>query len=312
MAVLDEIQQVVARAVERVGPAVVGLGRGWRPGSGVVVAADRVLTNAHNLRGDEATVTFGDGRRDIASVTGIDINLDLAVLELDTGDVVPVEWPSEPGSPETATTTRGAAGIGTPIVALANPGGRGLRVTWGLVSATSRSFRGPGGRRITGCIEHTAPLPRGSSGGPLVDQAGRLLGLNTIRLEGGLLVAVPSAQRQVDALARGETKSRARLGVAVAPPYVARRLRRAVGLPEEEGVLVRSVQGSSAAARAGVVEGDLIVAAGGRQIASLDALYETLDAIDRDSLELEIVRGTERIKLLVSFEDTRTAEEVEQ
>jgi serine protease Do len=303
MTVLDQLQEAVGQAVERVGPAVVGLGRGWRPGSGVVVAEGGVLTNAHNIRGDEITVTLGDGRRATASVAAVDTNADLAVLELDTGDIAPVEWAPEDSVAE----------IGTPVVALANPGGRGLRATFGLVSAAGRSFRGPGGRRITGCLEHTAPLPRGSSGGPLVDRDGRLLGLNTIRLEGGLLVAVPANRRRVDALARGEAQARVRLGVAVAPPYVARRLRRAVGLPEEEGVLVRSVQESSTAARAGITEGDLIVAASGKQVGSVDALYAALDAVEPgDTLELEIVRGTERTRLVVSFEDTRTTEEVEQ
>ena len=81
---------------------------------------------------------------------------------------------------------------GLPVFALADPGGRGLRVTFGVVTATGRSFRGPRGRRIGGSIEHSAPLPRGSSGGPLVDATGRLLGLNTVRLEGGLMLALPA------------------------------------------------------------------------------------------------------------------------
>ena len=79
-----------------------------------------------------------------------------------------------------------------PCVALANPGGRGLRATLGFVSSGGRSFRGPRGRRIRGAIEHTAPLPRGSSGGPLVDPDGNLLGINSIRLDGGLILAVPA------------------------------------------------------------------------------------------------------------------------
>src|SRR5581483_11219675 len=82
--------------------------------------------------------------------------------------------------------------IGRAVLALANPGGRGLRVTPGFVSSASRGFRGPRGRRITGAIEHTAPLPRGSSGGPLVDLEGRLLGINSIRVDGGLILAIPA------------------------------------------------------------------------------------------------------------------------
>jgi S1-C subfamily serine protease len=92
------------------------------------------------------------------------------------------------------------------------------------------------------------------------------------------------------------------LGVAVAPPRVARRLRRAVGLPERDGILVRAVQEQSAADRAGLQRGDLIVAAGGKSIASLDDLYDALEtARESESLELEIVRGTEEQSIQVAF-----------
>src|SRR5829696_12334 len=169
---LDELQHAVSRAADRVGPAVVGLGRGWGRGSGVVVESGRVLTCAHVLRGDEVAVAFGDGRTEHGRVTGADADLDLAAVAVDTGDAPAVAW-----EPQRAA----ALTYGTPVLALADPSGRGLRVTFGLVSATGRSFRGPGGRRVGGSIEHTAPLPRGSSGGPLVDADGRLLGLNAVR-----------------------------------------------------------------------------------------------------------------------------------
>src|SRR5215213_1331359 len=180
MAVLDEISQAVRGAAESVGPAVVGLGRGWGRGSGVVIAPGTVLTNAHNLRGDDVTVTFADGRREAGTLAGVDVDADVAAIAVDTGDVDPVEL----GDPDALAT-------GSLVIALANPGGRGLRATLGMVSATGRSFRGPRGRRIRGSIEHTAPLPRGSSGGPLLDTDGRLVGLNSVRMEGGLILALP-------------------------------------------------------------------------------------------------------------------------
>src|SRR5919202_1748482 len=181
MTVLQDLQSVHAEAAERIGPAVIGLGRGWHPGSGVVVAQDRVLTAAHNVRADQAIVVFSGGERSSASVEAIDADRDLAVLAVDTGAIDPVE----------AVPAADHVSVGTPVFAVANPGGRGLRVTLGFVSATGRSFRGARGRRVTGCIEHTAPLPRGSSGSPIVDQTGTLLGLSAIRLEGGLIVAHP-------------------------------------------------------------------------------------------------------------------------
>jgi serine protease Do len=290
-----ELQEAIASAAERVGPAVVGLGRGWGRGSGVVVAPGRVLTNAHNLRGNAVTVNFGDGRRETGTVAGTDPDFDLAAIQVDTGDVQPVEWqPEEVG-----------AVIGTAVVALANRGGRGLRATLGFVSSAGRDIRGPRGRTIAGCIEHTAPLPRGSGGGPLVDVEGRLLGLNAIRLEAGLIVAVPAGEElaaRAERLWSGEAARPVRLGVALAPPRVARRMRRAVGLPEREGALVRSVAADSPAAAAGIEPGDLIVSVGGRPLERLDVLYEALDsASPGDRLELRVLRGADERDVTVEL-----------
>jgi serine protease Do len=284
--VFEAIQQTVLAAAERVGPAVVGLGRGWARGSGVVVAPGRVLTAAHALRSDEVVVTFADGRSETGRVAGVDTDIDVGVVEVDTASVAPVAW-----DPDAA----GKLTVGAPVLALANPGGHGLRTTFGLVSATGRSFRGPRGRRIPGSIEHTAPLPRGSSGGPLVDPDGRLLGLNAVRREGGLILAVPAdaaLQRRVDALARGEGGERPRLGVALAHPRAARRMRAAVGLPERDGLLVRGVVDGSPAATAGLERGDLLIAAAGAPLSSADELFDALDRAG-ESLTLRVMRGTE-------------------
>lgn len=299
MAVIQDLQDVIGGAAERVGPSVVGLGRGWGLGSGVVIGEGQVLTNAHNLRRDEVAVTFADGRREPGEVAGVDRDLDLAVLSVNTGDAPVVGWEPD-GSP----------GVGTPVIALANPGGRGLRVTLGFVSSEGRSFRGPRGRRVRGAVEHTAPLPRGSSGGPLVNAEGNLLGVNSIRLDGGLILAVPAGsavKERVLQLARGEAPSPHRLGVAVAPPRVARRLRRAVGLPEREGLLVREVEDDSPAAGAGIERGDLIVAAGTSDVDGVDALYAALDTVPAAGGELELttVRGTDERTVTVTFSGTR-------
>jgi serine protease Do len=285
MAVLDSLQETIAGAAERVGPSVVGLGRGWGLGSGVVIGDGHVLTNAHNARRDQVTVVFADGRRETGEWAAADADLDLAVIAVPTGDAPAIAW--EPAE---------APGIGAPVVALANPGGRGLRATLGFVSSEGRSFRGPRGRRIGGAIEHTAPLPRGSSGGPLVDVEGRLLGLNAVRLDGGLILAVPASavvKERAQRLSRGESPSSPRLGVAVAPPRVARRMRRAVGLPERPGLLVRAVEDDSPAAAAGIEPGDLLAAASGTELTGVDDLYAALDAAGDGSLDLTVVRGTE-------------------
>ena len=296
MDAITTLQDTIAGAAETVGPSVVGLGRGWGHGSGVVIADGHVLTSAHNLRRDETTVSFADGRRETGTVAGVDSDLDLAVLAVDTGDAPAVRWEPDAGEP----------GIGTPVVALANPGGRGLRATIGFVSSGGRSFRGPRGRRIRGAIEHSAPLPRGSSGGPLVDTEGKLLGVNSLRLDGGLILAVPAdgpVKERVLLLARGEAAAPHRLGVAIAPPRVARRLRSAVGLPERDGLLVRAVEDGGPADRAGVEKGDLIVAAGAAPTENVEALYTALDSIPAagGDLELTVVRGIEERTVTATF-----------
>jgi serine protease Do len=290
---LEAIQQAVTEAAQTVGPAVVGLGRGWGRGSGVVIAPGQVLTVAHVLRGDEIAVVFEDGRTAEGRVAGSDPDLDVAVVAVETGDIAPIAW--EPRSEPPAA--------GAPVLALANPGGRGLRTTFGLVSATGRGFRGPRGRRVAGSIEHTAPLPRGSSGGPLVDPDGNLLGLNAVRRDGGFILALPAdaaLRRRAEELARGEVGARPRLGVALAPARVARRMRAAVGLPERDGLLVRGVVDDSPAARAAVERGDLLVRAGDRPLASMDDLFEALDGAG-DTLALGVVRGTEERELEVDL-----------
>lgn len=285
MGALEEIQASVARVSERVGPSVVGVVNGWSHGSGIVIGAGRILTNAHNIRGEAMTVAFADGRSARARVLGVDVDGDLAVLEADTDGAAPLDWVADDV----------AVAAGQPIFAVSNPGGRGLRVTFGLVSGTSRSFRGPRGRRITGGLEHTAPLLPGSSGGPVVDAAGRLLGVNTNRLGDGFYLAIPAGsglRAQVEALGRGETPTRPRLGVALAPPEIARRMRRAVGLLERDGLLVRDVEDGSPADSAGLREGDLIVAAGGRDVRAIEDLQDVL-AGARGRLDIRIVRGSE-------------------
>jgi serine protease Do len=288
MTALADLGREIGEIAERVGPSVVGIGNRWRGGSGVVIAENRVLTNAHNLHGDEVTITFADGRTADAKTLGVDADGDLAVLEVATEGAPALE----PGAD--------APGIGTPVVALGNPNGHGSRVTLGFVSGTGRSFRGPRGRRVAGAVEHTAPLMPGSSGGPIVGLDGTLLGINTNRIGKGFYQAIAAdgaLRDRVAALGRGESPTRRRLGVGLAPAHVARQLRRAVGLPERDGLLVREVEDGSPAATAGIAEGDLIVAVGGRAISSADDLFDALAG--EGPLEIGLVRGAEDLTVTV-------------
>jgi serine protease Do len=281
MSAFDELQQAIQGVAERTSHSIVGIGSRQR-GSGVVIADGRVLTNAHNIRGDEVTVTFAGGRSVRGTLAGVDVDGDLAVVNVDSSGATPVVW----GSGD-------AVAVGAVVFGAASSPSGEIRVTVGTVSAVAQAFRGPGGRRIVGSVEHTAPLAPGSSGGALLDAQGRFLGLNTNRLGEGFYQALPAdaaLQQRVEALGRGETVERQRLGVAVAPARVARRLRRSVGLPERDGVLIRGVEDGSPAARAGLAEGDLILDVAGRAVTDPDELAEAISAAGTQ-YEVRIVRG---------------------
>jgi serine protease Do len=295
MTILEEVGASIRRLAEGAGASVAGIGQRWGAGSGIVLGKGQLLTNAHNVRGDQVTVTFADGRTAEGSVAGRDIDGDLAVISVDTGETPAMPWAGS-----------ASVEIGTPVFALANPGGRGLRVTFGFVSGIERTFRGPRGSRITGSLEHTAPLLPGSSGGPVLGADGQLLGINTNRLGEGFYLAIPADEAlrgRADALARGETATSPRLGVSIAPGHVARRLRRAVGLPDTDGLLIRDVAEASPAARAGLASGDLITAAAGRPASTPDDLFDALAAARGGTLELTVVRGTEERTVQVTFTD---------
>jgi serine protease Do len=293
MSLLDDLSSAISAAAAAAAPSVVGIGARLR-GSGVVVGPDRVLTNAHNLRGEEVTVTFADGRSLRGRVAGTDVDGDLAVIDVATA-----------GAPGLAWADVGVA-IGSVVFGLAATSGGPARVTVGTVSAVARAFRGPGGRRISGSLEHTAPMAPGSSGGPIVDAAGRLVGLNTHRIGEGFYLARQAdaeLRERVEVLSRGTSVERPRLGIEVAPAHVARRLRRSVGLPDRDGLLVRGVEDGSPAAGAGIREGDLVVKVAGTDVGDADALLDAM-AGATGSIEVVVVRGAAELTLTADLGGT--------
>lgn len=288
------LAEAARAALAAAGPSVVRIGRAPGRGCGIVVAADRVLTNAHNLRDRTTEVTFADGRAAQGRLVAVDPDGDLVVLEVDTAGAPALPWADA------------VAGQGDVVFAVARTADGGHRLTSGMVSGVERSFRGPRGRRITGSLEHTAPLARGSSGSPVVDADGRLLAVSTARLAEGFYLARPAdaeLRERVDALVRGESVHRLVLGVGLAPADVARQLRASVGLADRDGLLVRSVAPDSAAERAGIRSGDLLTAAGDASVASVDDLHAAVDAARAAGrLSLHLVRGTDELDVEVAFD----------
>jgi serine protease Do len=290
----QELARTIRDLADRLGSSVVGINS---RGCGVVVSDGLVITNTHNLTGQEIVVTFGDGRQVEASVAGADIDGDLALLRVDTAGSAPfVEAEAD-------------VELGDVVFGLSRPGGRSLRVTVGTVSSVDRAFRGPRGSRIAGGVEHTAPLPRGSSGGPIVDAGGRLVGINTHRVDSGFYLALPTGsdfRRFVERAAAGEITARRSLGIAVVPPAAARRMRVAVGLPPVEAPLIRGLDENGPAGRAGLRRGDQILRAGDVAIATVEDLQGVL-ADAGSTLTLRILRGTDEIDVQVDFDAAEAA-----
>lgn len=291
MGALDELSELVRTVVASAGPAVVSIGRKGR-GSGFVVAPGKVVTNAHNLRDRTTQVTFADGRTAQASVTGSDVDGDIVVLDVETGDAEPLAWADQ----------QVAAGD---VIVTVSAGRLQQRATWGQVSAADRGFRGPRGRRIAGAMEHTAPAAPGSSGAPVLDRHSKVVGLNTHRIDHGFYlarVADRELRERIVAMSEGQRFEPVQFGVAIAPEHVAARLRRAVGLPQQDGLLVRGVADGSPASGAGIREGDLLVRAGGRDLVTLDDLFAVLtDVAPGDELSLGVIRGTEETSVTAVF-----------
>jgi serine protease Do len=288
-----ELAEAAAAVRDGALPAVVGIGNRWPSGSGIVFGEGLVVTSAHNVHSATPEVHFADGSRREATAVTVDFAGDLAVLKVPTAGAPLMKWAK--GDPQ----------LGTPIFAAANPGGRGLRLSFGVVSAQERDFRGPGGHPITDSFEHTAPLPHGSSGGPVLTLSGELLGINTKRLGEGFYAALQADEAllaRVETLGKGEAVARPYLGVGLLPGEVARRLRSAVGLPERNGVLVQHLDEEGPAARAGVLKGDLLTKAGGAELSKASDLHRALASSQPgDQIHLELVRGAEERQLEVTL-----------
>ena len=278
---LDAYSHAVIGVVDKAGPAVVSLEVHQRgpagAGSGFVVTPDGyVMTNSHvvaNARQIKVRTPAGeviDGQ-----VMGDDPATDLALVRVDASALATGAG-TVPYLPVDAAL---APRVGQLAVAIGNPLGFESTVSTGVVSALGRSLRGRGNRLIDGVIQHTAPLNPGNSGGPLLDTAGRVLGVNTAiiaRSNGiGFAIAVETAGWVLSQLLAHGKVRRAWLGLGAARRPLDRRLAYHHGLGRS-AVEVQSVEPNSPAARTGLVDGDLIVRFADTPIESVDDLHKAL------------------------------------
>ncbi len=311
---LDAYSRAVTQAAARVSPSVVNVevrqargGAEARPGgeakgsgSGIILTPDGfILTNSHVVHGSSRQdVLLTDGSRFQAQLIGDDPDTDLAVLRIPASSLPPVSI----GDSQLLR-------VGQLAIAVGNPYGFQCTVTAGVISALGRSLRSSSGRLIDNVIQTDAALNPGNSGGPLVNSRGEAIGVNTavILPAQGICfaIAINTAKFVASRLIRDGRIRRAFIGVAGQTVPLPRRVSRFHQLRAESGILVVSVEDRSAAQRAGLKDGDIILAFDGQPTAGIDELHRLMTETRVGvSAPLEILRGVEVISLQIIPEES--------
>src|ERR1043166_5022022 len=299
VALLDEYSRAVVRAVERVAPSVVNIEVQQRSknqprdisgnGSGFVITPDGfILTNSHVVHAATRIVVNLSGGRDCtAQLIGDDPETDLAVIRIDAPQLVHVRLADSE-----------SLRVGQLAIAIGNPFGFQASVTAGVISALGRSMYSQSGRLIDNIIQTDAALNPGNSGGPLVNSAGEVIGVNTamIRPAQGICFAIASNTAKFVAgwLVKEGKIRRSYIGVAGQNVPIHRRVARFYHLANDTGVLVVSIDKGSPADHARIRPNDVIVAFNDEAIASVHDLHKKLvgDQVGKPG-KLTIVRHTE-------------------
>jgi len=282
---LQNVSNSLADTVETAGAGVVRVeARRRLPASGIVWSADGVIVTAHHIVEQDENIKIGlaDGQTVSASLVGRDPTTDLAVLRSDaTGLTVPTQ----------AQLNDQDIRVGHLVLALGRPG-KSVQATLGIVSALGQNWRTPGGSQLDYYLQTDVVMYPGFSGGPLVNAAGRVVGLNTSALLRGISITVPvtGMRRVVEALlAHGRIK-RGYLGVNTQPVRLPTALREQ--LNQETGLLLAAVEPDSPAEKGGLLLGDTIVAFAGTPVRQHDDLLAQLspDRVDTE-VPVRLVRG---------------------
>jgi S1-C subfamily serine protease len=297
---LDSYSRTIAAVVNRVAPTVVNIRvlsgeRGPGGGSGFIVARDGfILTNSHVVHGaHELEVTLHDSRVFPARVVGTDPETDLAVIRIDAPDIQ-----------HARLADSAKIRVGQIAVAVGSPYGFQQTVTAGIVSALGRSMRAESGRLMDEIIQTDAALNPGNSGGPLLNSAGEVIGVNTavILPAQGICFAIASntARFVTGWLIKDGYIRRSSIGVAGQNVPLHPRVVRFHKLPNDRGVLVMEVEPGSPAAVTGLQKGDTIVGFKGQPISTVDDLHKNLVASEIGvPSPLMFLRGTEKLFRMV-------------
>ena len=281
---LSKLSQETADTVERAGPSVVRVeARRRLPASGIAWSPDGLIVTAHHVveRDDNIKVGLSDGNSVSATLVGRDPATDIAVLRAENGAL------ERTASDRVTTTPR----VGHLALALGRPG-QSVLATLGIVSALGDAWRTPAGGSIDRYLQTEVVMYPGFSGGPLIDAAGEVVGLNTSALLRGTAITVPTAtlKRVVDTLVEHGRVRRGYLGVGAEPVRLSDGL--ATDLSQETGLLVASVASGSPADKSGLLVGDIIVSLDGEPMVHMDSLMAQLgsEIIGRKT-DVRLVRG---------------------
>jgi S1-C subfamily serine protease len=291
--VLRNLSNDLAATVETAGSGVVRVeARRRLPASGIVWSSDGVVVTAHHVveRDENISVGTAGGETVAATLVGRDPTTDLAVLRVEGADLTPPTWAESEG----LSVGHLALGLGRP--------GRTVQATLGIISALGEGWRTPAGGRVEPYLQTDLVMYPGFSGGPLVDVASGVLGLNTSALLRGISLAVPTptVRRVVETLLAHGRVRRGYLGVGAQPVRLPADLAEQVG--QETGLLLVSVEPDAPADGAGLTLGDTIVALDGQPVRHMDELLALLGG-DRvgASVPVGIVRGGQTQELTVTI-----------
>src|SRR5881296_538586 len=288
-AILESVSNAIVNVADKLSPSVVRIGAGrWRGGTGTVWSKDgHIVTSNHVLgRTNEIEVGFSDGTKHVAKVVGRDPYSDIALLKIDSDHLSPVE-----------AGDSDALKVGQFVLALANPMGRNPSATYGIVTNPAFSIRSWWGGAPNKVLVTDARLNPGYSGGPLVDARGRVIGINAAYANNrGISVPVNTIKTVVDKLLQDGKIKRAYMGITAETIRLPDNL---VGQPA--GLIIYGVDQDSAAKKAGVAIGDVIVKLDGKPVETLADLRGLLDdgAIGKQ-VKLSVLRGEKLTELTIT------------
>jgi S1-C subfamily serine protease len=291
--VLESLSNDLAGAVDRAGQSVVAIharrripasGIHWRPG--IIVGAHHTIQ-----RDEDITISLADGSSVAATLVGRDPTTDLAVLKVEEAKV-PVASPASDA----------AIRVGALVLALGRPG-TAVTASLGVISAVGGEWRTWHGGAIDRFVRLDVSIYDGFSGGPLVDAAGRVLGVNTSGLSRGAALTVPAStvDRVVDQLLAKGRVARGYLGLGLHVVRLPATLVERHALPNDVGIMVVSAEPGSPSDRAGVLIGDILIAVDGSAIADPAELLRVLGS-DRvgQQITLRIIRGGEPLDVALT------------